>query len=53
MGRLAGSGDHFYDVVALTGGVLPSEFHPARDRNDQSLRTLAWLLEYLLLRRYG
>jgi arginase family enzyme len=34
-------------------GVLVSEFDPGRDRNDQSLATVTWLLEYLLLRRYG
>ena len=34
------------------GGVLVSEFDPGRDRNDQSLCTLVWLLEWLLLRRY-
>jgi arginase family enzyme len=33
-------------------GVLVSEFDPGRDRNDQSLATVVWLLEYLLLRRY-
>jgi len=33
-------------------GVALSEFDPGRDRNDQSLSTLLWLLEYLLLRRY-
>ena len=33
-------------------GVLLSEFDPGRDRNDQSLAALVWLLEYLLLRRY-
>jgi arginase family enzyme len=33
-------------------GVALSEFDPARDRNDQSLATLVWLLEYLLLKRY-
>src|SRR5262249_2441987 len=33
-------------------GVALSEFDPGRDRNDQSLATLVWLLEYLLLRRY-
>jgi arginase family enzyme len=33
-------------------GVAVSEFAPARDRNDQSLSTLIWLVEYLLLRRY-
>jgi agmatinase len=33
-------------------GALLSEFDPGRDRNDQSLATLVWLLEYLLLRRY-
>jgi agmatinase len=33
-------------------GVAVSEFDPGRDRNDQSLSTLVWLLEYLLLKRY-
>jgi arginase family enzyme len=33
-------------------GVALSEFDPGRDRNDQSLATLVWLVEYLLLRRY-
>jgi arginase family enzyme len=33
-------------------GVMLSEFDPGRDRNDQSLATAVWLLEYLLLRRY-
>src|SRR5262249_43070876 len=33
-------------------GVAISEFDPGRDRNDQSLSTLAWLLERLLLKRY-
>jgi agmatinase len=33
-------------------GVALSEFDPARDRKDQSLATLVWLLEYLLLKRY-
>ena len=33
-------------------GLAVSEFDPARDRNDQSLAALVWLLEYLLLRRY-
>jgi arginase family enzyme len=33
-------------------GVALSEFDPGRDRNDQGLATLVWLLEYLLLRRY-
>jgi arginase family enzyme len=33
-------------------GVAISEFDPGRDRNDQSLALLVWLLEYLLLRRY-
>jgi agmatinase len=33
-------------------GVAFSEFDPGRDRNDQSLATLVWLIEYLLLRRY-
>ena len=33
-------------------GVAISEFVPNRDRNDESLVILTWLLEYLLLRRY-
>ncbi|OAI54833.1 hypothetical protein AYO44_03155 [Planctomycetaceae bacterium SCGC AG-212-F19] len=33
-------------------GVALSEFDPGRDRNDQSLMTLVWLVEYLLLKRY-
>jgi hypothetical protein len=33
-------------------GVAVSEFDPGRDRNDQSLATVVWLLEYLLLRRH-
>ena len=33
-------------------GVALSEFDPGRDRNDQSLATLVWLFEYLLLKRY-
>ncbi|HTU92516.1 MAG TPA: arginase family protein [Gemmataceae bacterium] len=33
-------------------GLLLSEFDPSSDRNDQSLATLVWLLEYLLLRRH-
>jgi agmatinase len=33
-------------------GVAISEFDPGRDPNDQSLLTLIWLLEYLLLRKY-
>jgi arginase family enzyme len=33
-------------------GVALSEFDPGRDRNDQSLATLVWLLEYLLLKRH-
>jgi arginase family enzyme len=37
---------------ACLTGVILSEFDPSRDRNDQSLATLVWLLEYLLLRRY-
>jgi arginase family enzyme len=32
--------------------VALSEFEPGRDRNDQSLATLLWLVEYLLLRRH-
>jgi arginase family enzyme len=33
-------------------GMAVSEFAPARDRRDESLSTLVWLLEYLLLRQY-
>jgi arginase family enzyme len=33
-------------------GVALSEFDPGRDRGDQSLNTLVWLLEHLLLKRY-
>jgi arginase family enzyme len=33
-------------------GMMISEFDPARDRNDQSLATLIWLLEWVLLKRY-
>lgn len=33
-------------------GVCLSEFDPARDRRDQSLGTLVWLLEWILLRRF-
>jgi arginase family enzyme len=33
-------------------GIAVSEFEPGRDVRDQSLSTLVWLLEYLLLRRY-
>ena len=32
--------------------VTLSEFDPSRDRNDQSLATLVWLMEHLLLRRH-
>jgi arginase family enzyme len=47
-------------VLALVGavwsptvaGVMVSEFDPGRDRNDQGVSTLVWLLEHLLLRRY-
>lgn len=31
-------------------GISVSEFDPGRDRNDQSLGTLVWLLEWCLLR---
>lgn len=33
-------------------GVALAEFAPSRDRNDQSLATLVWLVEWLLLKRY-
>lgn len=34
-------------------GLAISEFEPARDVHDRSLATLLWLIEYVLLRRYG
>jgi agmatinase len=33
-------------------GVMVSEFDPGRDRDDRSLATLVWLIEYVLLRKY-
>jgi agmatinase len=44
-------------VVAAVAGphlraLAISEFLPAADVRDQSLRTLVWLIEWLLLRRY-
>lgn len=33
-------------------GFSIAEFDPGRDRNDQGLATLLWLIEYLLLRLY-
>jgi arginase family enzyme len=33
-------------------GVFVSEFDPGRDRDDRSLATLVWLIEYLLLRKH-
>lgn len=44
----------FLDAVWSTklSGLAISEFDPARDRNDQSLATLMWLIEYVLLRRH-
>jgi len=33
-------------------GVSLSEFEPGRDRDDRSLSSLIWLLEYMLLRVY-
>jgi agmatinase len=33
-------------------GVFVSEFDPGRDRDDRSLATVMWLIEYLLLRLY-
>lgn len=38
--------------VDRLAGLLVSEFSPARDHRDESLAILAWLIEYLLLRRY-
>lgn len=34
------------------GGMAFSEFDPGRDSNDRSLATLAWLVEWLLLKWY-
>jgi agmatinase len=33
-------------------GVIISEFNPSRDRDDMSLATAMWMIEYLLLRKY-
>ena len=33
-------------------GVSVSEFDPRRDRADQSIGTLVWLIEWILLKRY-
>ena len=33
-------------------GVSISEFDPGRDRDDRSLQTLVWLIEWILLLRY-
>jgi arginase family enzyme len=33
-------------------GLALSEFDPARDRQDEGLALLMWLIEYLLLKRY-
>lgn len=33
-------------------GLSISEFDPARDVRDQSLATLVWMIEYMLLKRY-
>jgi arginase family enzyme len=33
-------------------GIAISEFDPGRDRNDECLATLAWLIEYILLKRH-
>ena len=38
--------------VKRFAGVALSEFEPGRDRQDQSLNTLGWLIEWLLLERY-
>jgi arginase family enzyme len=42
------------DAVSGPGlaGLMVSEFDPGRDRDDRSLGTLMWLIEYVLLRRY-
>ena len=33
-------------------GFALSEFDPGRDRDERSLQTLVWLMEYVLLKRY-
>lgn len=33
-------------------GISLSEFDPGRDRDERSLATLVWLMEYVLLKRY-
>jgi arginase family enzyme len=38
--------------VGRLSGLAVSEFDPGRDRNDQGLSLLIWLLEWVLLRRY-
>jgi agmatinase len=44
----------FLDAAWSPGslGCAISEFDPARDSRDQSLGTLMWLIEYVLLRRH-
>ncbi len=39
-------GPERFEIVAI------SEYSPSRDREDQSLATLLWLLEWLFLRWY-
>lgn len=34
-------------------GLAVSEFDPGRDRDDQALSMLMWLIEYVLLKRYA
>jgi arginase family enzyme len=45
---------HFLGLIepAKLAGVMISEFDPSRDRDDRSLATLIWLIEYLLLSKY-
>jgi arginase family enzyme len=53
-------GLHMHSLVRLLDavwserviGVALSEFDPGRDQNDRCLSSLAWLLEYLLLKRH-
>jgi hypothetical protein len=33
-------------------GLCLSEFEPGRDRQDQCLALLVWLIEFIFLRRY-
>ena len=39
-------------AARMQGGQRRGEFDPGRDLRDQSLSTLIWLMEWLLLRLY-